>query len=292
MEHTAALPTPQRLQRASGEVRLAFQRRDGATVLRDLYQVGCCKVRFPRVEAGQDKQAVLLNTAGGLTDGDSVATAITWDAGTTATITSQAAERIYRSRQAPARIDTVLNAGPGATAFWLPQETIMFNHARLHRTTTVTLDATSRFLGLESLVFGRAAMGETVQEGAIADRWRIQTAGRLVYADNFAVDGAIAEMLARPAIANGAMALTTVLYAGADAASHLEPVRAVLGKLRGVSAGATCRGGVLIVRMLANVAARLRKAIIVLIGMMRLSLLHGEAKRGLKPGLMPRVWAC
>src|SRR5712672_1317108 len=67
---------PHRLQRASGECRVAFDLRDGQTRLGDLYQRDPCRVLFPNPELGEPPQAVLLTTSGGVTDGDSLKMAI------------------------------------------------------------------------------------------------------------------------------------------------------------------------------------------------------------------------
>ena len=42
----------------------------------------------------------------------------------------------------------------------------------------------------EAVVFGRSAMGETVADGAIADRWRIRRGGRLVFAESLRLEEA------------------------------------------------------------------------------------------------------
>src|SRR4029453_19030832 len=92
--NAAALP---RMQRASGESRVVFAVRDGATRLADLYQRDPCRVLFPEPELGEPRQAVLLTTSGGVTGGDSLAMAIEVEAGAEAVATTQAAEKIYRA---------------------------------------------------------------------------------------------------------------------------------------------------------------------------------------------------
>ena len=64
-------------------------------------------MRFPRHD-GAHLEAVALNTAGGLTDGAELVTSVEWRKHTRAVVTSQAAERIYRSRDGNARIETTL----------------------------------------------------------------------------------------------------------------------------------------------------------------------------------------
>ena len=153
---------PIALPRAIGEARVVFKRRDEATVLQDLYQQGCCKVRFPRIDPGEPLQAVLLNTAGGLTDGDHVRQTVTWRENTHAIVTTQAAERIYRSRGEMAVVHNALEVRAGARAIWLPQETILFEGSRLERHWRADLAPDAMLFAAETWTLGRAAMGETV----------------------------------------------------------------------------------------------------------------------------------
>ena len=90
----------------------------------------------------------------------------------TLTITTQAAERVYRTLGPAATVDIKLKADTGSTLLWLPQETILFDGASLTRTFELDLRAGATFLAVESAIFGRAAMGEAVKSVALHDRWR------------------------------------------------------------------------------------------------------------------------
>src|SRR5215467_12211263 len=126
-----------RLQRASGESRVAFAVRDGATRLTDLYQRDPCRVMFPEPEPGEPPQAVLLTTSGGVTDGDTLKMAIEIGPGARAVAATQAAEKIYRAAKGGGHCSMAIavSVGEGATLDWLPQETILFEGARLKRRT-------------------------------------------------------------------------------------------------------------------------------------------------------------
>ena len=277
-------PRPPKLERARGTAWIAFRRRDTETTVADLFQSGCAKVCLPRPAPGTRREAVLVNTAGGLTDDDQLWSTVFWDRGAWAAVTTQAAERIYRSRAAPARVESRLTVGPAATALWLPQETILFDGARLSRKTEVKLDRSARLIACESLVVGRAAMGETVRSGAIDDAWQIRIAGRLVFADRFRLAGDIAGQLERPAIGAGARALATVIFAGPDAAQRLEALRGLPIDAPSARVAASCRGSVLIARILANDGPALRHAL-----QASLEALIGQ----LDPAAgLPRVWFC
>lgn len=276
-------------------MRLAFARRAGATGLADLYQSGCAKARLPRPEPGAACEAVLVNTAGGLTDGDRLTTEVTWSAASTAMVSSQAAERIYRCRAGAARVSATLRADDDALAIWLPQETILFNGGRLLRRTEVDLSPGARMLACESLVFGRHAMGESVRAGAVFDAWRVRCGGRLVFADTLRLDGDIAENLQRPAVAAGAGALASVIYAGQRGDRLVDALRRACGTGDGARAGS--RGSscvscsdlhpVVLVRILAADGQTLRRRLVAVLSRAIEWIAEGSPRLRL-----PRVWLC
>jgi urease accessory protein len=274
------------LERSLGNIRLGFVRRGQATAVSDLFQSGCAKVLFPMIDPLLVREAVLLNTAGGLTDGDRLCTDVSWGAGARATITTQAAERIYRSRAAPSRIETSLSIAANALALWLPQETILFDGARLARRMAAELDPAARMIACESLIFGRTAMGEAVRNGAINDTWRVKIGGRLVFADSFRLDGDMAATLDRPAVAGGARGIATIIYAGADAAAHVPALRGTR-VTEGARIACSCLGHVLVTRIVAQTGLDLRNALTEALT----ALMQGVAAAG-APLLLPKVWTC
>jgi urease accessory protein len=266
------------LPRTEGSVRLGFAREPEGTVLRDLRQAGAMRARFPRKPGGAPAEAVLLNTAGGLTGGDRIAVEVALAAGAEATVTSAAAEKIYRAREDTAEIRTGLALGPGARLVWLPQATIAFDGARLDRRTEADLAGDASLLAVEIAIFGRAAMGEDVHRGRWRDAWRVRRDGRLVFADAFRADGPIAEILERGATLDGARAAGLLLYAAPDAPQRLEEVRALLGDATG-TAGASAWNGLLVVRVVAPDGRTLHDDLEPVI-----------ARLSGRP--LPRVWLC
>jgi urease accessory protein len=267
-----------RLARTEGSVRLGFVRTEGRTALSRLRQSGAARVRFPKPVAGDDPEAVLLNTAGGLTGGDRIDVEVALAARSAATVTSAAAEKIYRALDGDAEVRVRLELDDGARLAWLPQPTIVFDKARLDRRTDVAIAGNASFLGVETLLFGRTAMGEDVQQGAARDSWRVRRDGRLLLADTFRVEGAVGSVLDRGAVLDGARAVATLLWAAPDAASRLEEVRALLRDAR-CAAGASSWNGLLVVRLAAQdgrtVLTQLAPLIACLAG---------------RP--VPRVWQC
>lgn len=252
-----ALQTAAR-QRAVGRAVVRFGRRGAKTVLADLEQGGALRVLFPRGEADAQPSAVLANIGGGIAGGDRLEVDLRWEAGADAVATTQAAEKVYRALDEAAAVATRLDLGAGAVGHWLPQETILFDDARLARSLDVAVAGDAELLACESLVFGRTARGERVVAGHITDRWRIRRDGRLVFAETFALDGPIAGSLGRPAIGGGAVAAATALLVAPDAEARLTPLRDLLAGLD-AEAGASAFDGCLVVRFLSPSASILRR---------------------------------
>jgi urease accessory protein len=246
----ASLP---RLQRASGECRVAFAVRDGATRLADLYQRDPCRVLFPDPEPGTPPEAILVTTSGGVTDGDSLKMSVEVGAGASAVAATQAAEKIYRSAKAAdhCTIDIALDVREGATLDWLPQETIVFEGARLKRRTTAEVAAGGSLLACEIVVLGRAASGERFTVGLLLDAWSVRRHGRLVWTDALLVEGETPS----GAGFREANALATVIGVWDEPQARFEEARALLEGAREVKAGATLVNGVMVARLLGEATA-------------------------------------
>jgi urease accessory protein len=266
------------LQRTQGSVRLAFAPGENGTALAGLHQSGAARVRFPKPATSDAPEAVLLNTAGGLTGGDRIDVEVALAAGCRATVTSAAAEKIYRALDGNTEMRIRLDLADGARLAWLPQPTILFDRARLDRRTWVDLGGGGTLLATEILIFGRAAMGEDVHHGLCRDQWRVRRDGRLVFADTFHVDGGIADILDCGATLDGARAVAMLLYAAPDAAARLEEARAILQQATN-PAGASTWNGLLVVRALARDGRALQNDLEPLI-------------TRLIGGPLPRLWQC
>jgi len=209
--------------------------RDGATHLAGLRQSGCMKCILPQVFR-PDAEAVLVNTAGGVTGGDVLSVRARVGADSHLSMTTQAAERIYRTADGTnGRISTQIEVAQGARLNWLPQETILFDQSRLRRDLEINLAADARLLLCETLVFGRAAMGEQVQDLFLDDRIRVTREGAPLYLDGIRFDGDVGAQLGRDAITGGAAALATLVFAAPEAETLLPQVRALLPETAGAS---------------------------------------------------------
>ena len=267
------------LQRAVGELRVGVKRFGAETVLEDLRQVGCLKARFPRRIVPGWMDVVMLNTGGGVAGGDRLDVAIEVGSGAQATVSAQAAERFYRTlaADAPSRVRTRLTAASGASLEWLPQETILFDRSVVDRRLEVDLADDARFLGVETLVFGRAAMGERVRQGRLRDLIRLRRGGELLLHDAVRVEGPVDDLLQHAAVAAGAGTMATLVYVARDAAVKLDTVRAAFGS---AEAGASVWSGMLVARVLGADSASVRATVIAALATLRDD----------RP--LPRVWLC
>lgn len=273
-----------KLQRGDGAAEVVYAASPQGTALAQLDQRDPCRVLFPHGEPGDPPQAVFVTMSGGLADGDRLRLAARVGTGATATATTQAAEKIYRAsaNADDCVIDVALAVAPGATLEWLPQETILFNGGRLRRRTNVDLAAGGRLLACEMVVLGRIASGERFASGLLLDAWRVRRDGRLAWADALRLDAAAPDV----AGFGGASAVAMALYAGDDAADHLEAARAAIDRAAAASpalkAGATLVNSLLLARFLGD-AVSVRRGLVSWLADMRAVCLD-------LPRRLPRVW--
>jgi urease accessory protein len=272
------------LERGDGRAELRFERRGGATTLAHLYQRSPCRILFPNAASGDLPVAVMVTTSGGLAGGDRLHIEVEAGAAAAAVVTAQAAEKIYRSLGPDTRLEIALTVGAGAWLEWLPQETILFEGARLARRTAADIATGGRLLACEMTVFGRTARGERFTRGLLGDRWAVRRDGALAWADALLLEDGIAERRASPFGFDGATAIATALYVGPDAAALLPLARALAldGEAR---AGASLVNGVLLARFLGRDARDVRAHLAAYLSHLR------RAAAGL-PAMMPRVWHC
>jgi urease accessory protein len=254
-EISSASPAVFAANRAQGAVKFGVHAADGVTRRGDLHESGSLRVRFPSPE-GEGLSAMFVNTAGGVAGGDRFDVEIEAGERAALTLTTAAAEKIYRATGKPAELNISLKAADGAHLAWLPQETILFDRARVTRRIDIDLSEAASLLLCEIVVFGRTAMGETMRHGEFVDRWRLRRGGKLVFAETVRLDGEIGEKLAKPAVANGGVAIGTALIVPGDEAL-VERIRAASDSFGG-EVGISAWNGFAMARFCAQDAARLR----------------------------------
>ena len=263
-----------KMQRASGRGECFVKARGSLTVIDRLYQQGCAKLRLPKAANG-DFEVVMINSSGGLTGGDRLDWAFTAETGCAMTVTTQACEKVYASLGGAASVSTTLDVGKGGHINWLPQETILFDQARLSRNLTVDLANDATALIVEPVLLGRLAMNETVHSGLFRDRWTIRRAGKAVHAEAFTIGPDVDAQAAQKAVLNGAKAFVTILLLDPDGERLLEPARAIIGK----KGGASFWNGKLLARLVDEDGYALRQRLVPLV-----SLLNKQAG-------LPKCWS-
>jgi urease accessory protein len=234
-------------QRSVGHVHVRMEQ-DGIAVMRE---AGSTKCRCPR----GTHEAILINTSGGLAGGDAVHIKGEVGTGAKLTLTSQAAERIYRTLGPPADVRVNLSAGKDSTLLWLPQEAIFFEGSALTRSLDAELHKDTTFLAIEPMVFGRTEMGERISQVSVVDRWNIRREGKLIHAEAFKLGPTW--RISQASFGDN-HAAATLLLVSPQAEILLDKVREVLGPNDGASAW----NGKLVARFLAKDGFQLRKTLI------------------------------
>ncbi|MBM3603486.1 MAG: urease accessory protein UreD [Alphaproteobacteria bacterium] len=265
---TVPVPT---MQRSRGAAHVIMGRRG----VIDLAQSGSAKAMLPRVTAGLP-EIVFLNTSGGLAADDRIVFGVELRPQARTLATTQTAERAYRAKGGPAQARVALTVGADGWLDWLPQETILYDGARLERETTVDLAPGAGCLLLEMLVLGRLAMGERPAQLHLHDRRIVRQAGRIVHHDALALDDAALARLAGQALTGACPAMATLAVIAPDAPDLLPRARAVLDE-PGVTAAASAPPGRLVLRMLAADGWPLRRQI-------------NRLLLALRPDPLPRIW--
>ena len=260
--------------RAVGHLAFDAKFSEGATRRARVREQGPLRLRCPGPPA-RELEAMIVNTAGGMAGGDRFELEMTVGAGARLLVTSAAAEKIYRALDAETTIAAKLQVAAGGELAWLPQETILFDRARLRRSIDIDLAADARLLLAEAVMFGRCGMGETVADGSLFDRWRVHRDGRLLHAETVRLDGAVAKKLNQSALAKGGAAIASVLAVPGDDAM-VAAVRSASQHCRG-EIGASAWNGLAVIRLVAADGEALRHDLVGVLATIR-------------GGRLPRLW--
>lgn len=264
-------------QRSTGRAELVLGAAPSGARPRHLFHAAPLRWLFPEADPGDMPVGALVNVAGGLAGGDALASSLVLEPGTRFTATTPAAEKIYRSLGEPTRIAATVELAEEACCEWLPQETILFDGARLVRSLDLALAPGARLLAAEMLVFGRAARGERLRHGALRDRWRLRRGGRLAWADALCLDDPPDTALDSRFAMGGAGAVATLLLAGPDATAQRDLARDL------AAGGASLAAPDVLVARWAGEAGAVRESLGRAIAALR------SAAFGL-PSRLPRLW--
>jgi urease accessory protein len=272
------------LARSDGYCGLRFSGSSPERQLRLLDQTPPCRVLFPRPEEAGVEEAAIVTTTGGLAGGDRLRFRLEAEQSARVSITTQAAEKVYRTTGDRTLLDVDLSVTGQSRMEWFPQETILFNRSRFVRNTSVDLEPGSAMVIGEMTIFGRTEHGETDPEIDLLDRWRVRRNGQLVWAENFGFSGRLGDAMQSAARLEGARATAMLLATGPVDDDLLGKLRELTVSVDGITGGVTVIDDLLVCRMTGRRPHILRKLVINSWREMRQSVLEFGPR-------LPRVWS-
>jgi urease accessory protein len=266
------------------ELSLHFAERDGETILAANHHHGPLRVQKPLYPEGPELcHAIVLHPPAGICGGDQLHIAIDVGNAAQALLTTPGAGKWYRSAGAMAEQVVSIKVGAGGTAEWLPQESIVFSGAEARMKTVVELEDGARYLGVETICFGRRASGETFEHGSLHLATDIRLDGQPVWHERGRIDGG-STLLHSPIGLAGYSVCSTVLAVGlATLPETLAACRAIASPEAAARFGVSALPQVFVARYLGHSAEAARAWFIGLWQHLRPVFIGREAA-------VPRIW--
>lgn len=192
-----ALPSEQQDPHRVSKTRLGFTHLGPLRIQKALYP-----------EGPSTCHAILVHPPGGIAGGDRLEVIVNSRVHSHGLVTNPSATKWYGtdgSVPASQLIDIALDG----KFEWLPQETIVFNHARVRSDIYVRASAQGAMIGWDHLIFGRHASGETFDAGSFHQTLRIELAGHEIWRDKLVLQGSD-PLFASPIGLRGHHALATI----------------------------------------------------------------------------------
>ena len=133
-------------------------------------------------------QAIIVHPPGGIAGGDRLEVELQSQVQSQALITTPSAAKWYGtdlSVPATQKIEIDLQG----QLEWLPQETIVFDRAKVASEITVNAAETGAMLGWDHLIFGRRASGEIFKTGYFTQSLNVKFSDDLVWHDRLVLNG-------------------------------------------------------------------------------------------------------
>lgn len=271
-----------------GCLELGFEQRGERSVLaRRLHHGPLSVQRAFHPEPDGTCHTYVLHPPGGIVGGDRLRLSVDVAQSARVLLTTPAATKFYRSAGPRAEQSLRLCAGRDSQLEWLPQETIVYDAARLRNETRVELAEGAAFLGWEVLCFGRPVSGERFVRGAIEQRLEVYRGARPLLLERARYAGAGPELTASWGL-GGRPVMGTLLCVAPDDrpldANVVEALRAVLAQHAGPRAVGSQLAGAWVCRYLGDRVEEALLAFRAAWRVLRLACLH-------KPAVAPRIWA-
>ncbi len=203
------------------------------TVLVERRHSGPLLVQKPLYPEGERIcHAVIVHPPGGIAGGDQLRLNANIDANAHALLTTPGAGKWYKANGTEAAQHLQFNLGERATLEWLPQETILFDAARVRMTTRVDLANDAKYAGWEILCFGRRAAGERFEQGHLQQRMQIWRGQTLLWNEAANIQADSRAMISPAGLNGHAISAVFLVAAGAVPAAILEACRAIVPEKR------------------------------------------------------------
>jgi urease accessory protein len=263
---------------------LGFERRGDSTLLARRKHRGPLRVQKALYPEGPGIcHAIVLHPPAGIAGGDHLQIDIELGPDAQALLTTPGAGKWYRSAGPLAEQSVSLKVGAGATAEWLPQESIVFAGAEARMRTSVELAEGARFIGVETICFGRRASGENFDRGNLQLASDIRLDGKPLWQERGRIAGG-SLLLDSPIGLAGYSLCSTVLAAGVDIdAQTLAGCRAATSKEAGAQYGVSAMPKLFVGRYLGHSAEAAREWFVTLWQHLRPIMVGREA-------VVPRIW--
>jgi urease accessory protein len=210
------------------QLQLRFARRQQRTVLVGRMHSGPLVVQkalYP--EGDRTCHAVIVHPPGGVAGGDRLQLQVALEEGAHALLTTPGAGKWYKANGLEASQQLEFELADGALLEWLPQETILFDAARVRMQAHIELTGNARYAGWEVLCLGRRAAGESFRSGHWSQQWRIFRGGKLIWGDYADVQGGDPLLQSPVGMAGRSVVGRLLIAAGAVPAGVLERCRAI-----------------------------------------------------------------
>jgi len=145
------------------------------------------KALYP--EGPQTCHAVIVHPPGGIAAGDHLEVSAHVAEDSHGLVTTPSAAKWYGTnseRQALQRVTLNVNG----RFEWLPQETIVFDRARVDSIIDIRLSDSAAMIGWDHLIFGRKASGESFDSGRFSQSLKISIDNELIWHDRLVLHGA------------------------------------------------------------------------------------------------------
>ena len=268
------------------QLSLGFERRGGRSALTLARHFGPLRVQRPfHPEGGEVPHLYLLHPPGGIAPGDELEIDLDLGAGSRALLTTPAATKVYGvgARRLAQRQTLTARVAAGAVLEWLPQETIVFDGARVTLDSRFELTGDAGLIAWELVTLGRRAGEAPFRSGSCLQRLEVWRDGVPLLLERLPLTGD-SPLLSAPWGLGGAGTFGTLLAVGRLDGAALTALRELGAAVGDRCWAVTALPELVVLRYRGDDPRRALAAFSAAWTILR-PLLHG------RPAVVPRIWA-